>query len=531
MSEARYCLRADVVAVPRIAQWYAWTYLMSPATAALYLANRYVRIMESYLDAPELHAQALANAAMRGGPFMDWPAARADEIAALLAHTRARHAPQLAFAAALGRCWEQLAQHAHGYALADLYAELPQEVRGLVELVYTLGGAPDLRVIEPLLYHCALYDPGAQSALVYRLDGDRRPFALSTPQMMRPDAVLLEFPFASPVHDFLANLRDSPQPWDAIVAGLHLRGEQRERFRALVALQEPQAAPRPRVAARLETCRWRYFGHACVLLETPCGKSVLVDPVIAYDTAATPPRFTLADLPPRIDYVLLTHNHQDHVLLETLLALRPRIAHILVPAGGGSLADPSLKLALRAAGFDNVVELGALDSVADGALRMTALPFLGEHADLDIRTKAAWLVEAAGTRLLFAADSNNLEPQLYARLKPLIGHLHALFIGMECEGAPLSWLYGPLLPAPLEHAKDQSRRLNGSDYRRAFNLLRSLDCEQVFVYALGLEPWLSFISSIEPDPNSAAMRSVRALISACDELGIPAERLYGKAES
>lgn len=39
-------LREDVVAVPRFAGWYAWSFLISPATAALYLANRYVRIME-----------------------------------------------------------------------------------------------------------------------------------------------------------------------------------------------------------------------------------------------------------------------------------------------------------------------------------------------------------------------------------------------------------------------------------------------------------------------------------------------------
>ena len=61
-------------------------------------------------------------------------------------------------------------------------------------------------------------------------------------------------------------------------------------------------------------------------------------------------------------------------------------------------------------------------------------------------------------------------------------------------------------------------------------LLRMLQCEQVFVYALGLEPWLSFITSIEFDPESAAMRSVRSLLAACEDLGIPAERLYGKAE-
>jgi hypothetical protein len=527
MSEPLYYLRPDVVSVPRVAQWYAWTYLIAPATAPLYLANRYVRIMESYLEAPELHAQMAADPAMRGGPFLDWPPERAGEISTLLEHTRGRYAKQLEFAAAVARAWELLKERADGHSMKQVYAALPDELRGITELVYTLTGAPELRFIEPLLYRSPLYDASAQNALVYRADGDRRPFALSTPQLDRDDAVTLDFTFASPVHDFLAGLRREPRTWPQIVDGLRLDAIQEQRFRAMVTEQPP---PQQQTHG-IESTRWRYFGHACVLVETPGGKSVLIDPVIPYATGGAPERFTFADLPPHIDYVLLTHNHQDHVLLETLLALRPRIGGILVPAGGGSLVDPSLKLSLQAAGFQNVQEAGVLQTLVDGDLEITALPFLGEHADLDIRTKAAWLVDGAGSRLLFVADSNNLEPRLYERLKPIIGSVQALFIGMECEGAPLSWLYGPLLPAPLERSKDQSRRLDGSDYSRAFSMVRSLDCEMVFVYALGLEPWLAFISSIEPNPDSPALRSTRALIAACDEISIPAERLYGRAES
>lgn len=526
MAEPLFYLRPDVVSVPRVAQWYAWTYLIAPATASLYLANRYVRIMASYVEAPELHAQMVANPAMRGGPFLDWPSERAGEIRALLDDTRRRHAPGLAFAAAVMRTWDLLKARADGHSMAQLYAELPEPMRGVTELVYTLTGAPELRIVEPLLYRSELYDDSAQSALVYRADGDRRAFALSTPQMDRDDALTLDAPFSSPVHDFLAQLRRQPQTLGSIVEGLRLDPRQASRLRGLLTETPP---PRPGRADVAHT-RWRYFGHACVLVETPGGKSVLIDPVIPYTTGSAPERFTFADLPEHIDYMVLTHNHQDHVLLETLLALRPWIGRILVPAGGGSLADPSLQLALRAAGFDDVEEFKPLKTLRDGDLELTALPFLGEHADLDIHSKAAWLVDGAGSRFVFAADSNNIDPHLYDRLKPLLGTVHTLFIGMECEGAPLSWLYGPLLPAPLERSKDQSRRLDGSDYRRALQMVRSLDCEQVFVYALGLEPWLSFISSIEPDHDSAALRSTRALIGACEELGIPAERLYGRAE-
>jgi L-ascorbate metabolism protein UlaG (beta-lactamase superfamily) len=70
--------------------------------------------------------------------------------------------------------------------------------------------------------------------------------------------------------------------------------------------------------------RWRYFGHACILVENG-DVSLLLDPVLSYTYESTISRYTYDDLPEMIDYVLITHNHQDHILFETLLQLRHRI--------------------------------------------------------------------------------------------------------------------------------------------------------------------------------------------------------------
>ena len=526
MTQTPVLLRPDVVVEPLVGRWYAWTHLISPATAAMNVAFRHLRLMESFLDAPDLHASAAANPALRGGPFLDLPATAVDGIRALVDETRARQAPAIAFGEALRDAVRMVVERADGHAMEPLYPALPDPVRGFVELIYTIGGAPDLRVIEPLLYRSPVYDPSVQGAMIHSTASDLRAFSLSTPRLRRADAVELERPFADGAYDLLARLRTRPQPVGAVMDGLGLSGADAALFRDFL-VEAPAPVPPPPAAG---ATRWRYFGHACVLVDAPDGTNTLIDPIVAYECGADPERFTLADLPERIDYVLLTHNHQDHVLLETLLALRWKIGTIVVPAGGGGFADPSLKLALQAAGFPRVVELDSLASTGHGDLRLTALPFLGEHSDLDIRTKAAWLVEAGGGTLLFAADSNNLEPRLYDLLRPLVPRVDALFIGMECAGAPLSWLYGPLLPWPPERAKDQSRRLNGSDFPRAMQAIRSLGCDQVFVYALGMEPWLKFISSIEPDDGTPPMRNSSALVAACEDMGIPAERLYGQAE-
>jgi len=95
---------------------------------------------------------------------------------------------------------------------------------------------------------------------------------------------------------------------------------------------------------------------------------------------------------------------------------------------------------------------------------MTGVPFLGEHADLDIRTKLAYLLRTNENTLMFAADSRNLAPEMYRHVHKITGDIDVLFLGMECDGAPLSWVYGPLLTSKLERAMDQSRRLAGGHW-------------------------------------------------------------------
>ena len=238
-------------------------------------------------------------------------------------------------------------------------------------------------------------------------------------------------------------------------------------------------------------------------------------------------RYTYDDLPPVIDYVLLTHAHADHFLLETLLQLRHRIKHIVIPRNGnGTLEDPSMKLILQNLGFANLIELEEMESIAIAGGRLTSIPFLGEHADLHIKSKMAHLVQLAGKTILCAADSANLDNELYRHVHDIVGDIDLLFLGMECDGAPLSWVYGQLLTKPLDRRNDQSRRLSGSDYERAWAIVKQLNCKNVYVYAMGQEPWLGFITSILYTNESKPIVESNRLIETCLASGIPAERLY-----
>ena len=73
-------LKPNVVLEPLVDKWYAWSHLISPGTAAMNIVGRHHMITESYLAAPSIHAEAVLNPKMRGGPFMDFGGARIDEV-------------------------------------------------------------------------------------------------------------------------------------------------------------------------------------------------------------------------------------------------------------------------------------------------------------------------------------------------------------------------------------------------------------------------------------------------------------------
>jgi hypothetical protein len=135
-----------------------------------------------------------------------------------------------------------------------------------------------------------------------------------------------------------------------------------------------------------------------------------------------------------------------------------------------------------------------------------------------------------GKSLYFAADSNNLETTLYDHLHEVSGDLDVLFIGMECDGAPMSWLYGPLATKPLLRKMDQERRLDGSDSAKALEIVDRLRPREVYIYAMGQEPWLTFLTSIKYTPQSRPIVESDKLVAECRNRGLVAERLFGHKE-
>ncbi len=483
-----------------------------------------IPLLESYLQSPQVHIAASSNPDLRGGYFVNIPESRTAEISDLLESIKSERAPMIEFAAAIAEAEELLRQNATGFDLTPLYPKLPQALSGLVELAYDTNNQASVRFMEPLVYRSDVYSEGRQSIQLSLEPGTERPFILSTPRLPDPDVLEIDIPFR---HPGLAELFPS-----------RFRPTTEARLREALELDDSQAAFLPRLLTDAPSVspdrhidtggRIRYLGHACLLLQTP-EAAILTDPFISADADAHD-RYTYDDLPDRIDLVLITHGHQDHIVLETLLQLRGRVGAVVVPrASKGNLADPSIGLYLKHLGLP-VVEVDDFDEVPFPGGKVVATPFLGEHCDLDIRAKSTYWAQLAGKSVFIGADSSGIEPGLYRHIRDHLGTADLAFLGMECDGAPLTWLYQALLTRPVSKKMSRSRKLSGSNAEQAAAITTELGAGEAYVYAMGEESWLGHVMATSYNEDTYQLKQIDEFLTWCTDHGIKAEHLLNQRE-
>lgn len=521
-------LNADTKIEPLACRWYAWPHLVSPVQHALNIAFRQLPILKSFISNPSVHEAASKDPKFLCAPFIQTTQRDVPAIKELLAKTASECTELTSFAEALVDLDRQLQASADGYRLDEFYQALPEPLAGLVEITYDLNNRPAIRVVEELAYNAGLENRHTQEISFFRTKDRDRDFFLNTPRLDHSDRMIFPMSFDDTRLDLLARSRIEPVSFDALADSLGIEQEQRPRFREFFT-----DAPATRQAPDFEAdgVRIRYFGHACVLIQTS-EVSILIDPVLAWERDEAEARLTFHDLPDYIDYVFLTHTHQDHFCPEVLLQLRNRIGRILVPANNSyNYADPAMKLILKRLGFNNVDVLNPLDEIKIPGGVLTAIPSYGEHADLSIASKHGTHLRLKGHTFLLLADADCLDRVLYKRLAARLGCVDYLYIGMECNGAPLSWIYGPYLPGPVKRRDDQSRRLSGSNFERAWAIVEEFGCKKgAYVYAMGQEYWLKHLMGLEYSADSIQILESNRFVERCRNAGIPSERLKGCRE-
>lgn len=152
-----------------------------------------------------------------------------------------------------------------------------------------------------------------------------------------------------------------------------------------------------------------WFGHSSYLIQLD-GKRILVDPVFCVAAPVSfvnkPFKGTDAYTPedmPDIDYLVITHDHWDHLDYRTVMKLKNRIGKIICPLGVGEHFEYW--------GFnkDRILELDwSEDAVLDNSFAIHCLParhFSGRGLKSNQSLWASFLLESPSQKIYMGGDS------------------------------------------------------------------------------------------------------------------------------
>ncbi|WP_459780728.1 MBL fold metallo-hydrolase [Photobacterium sp. R1] len=481
--EAFLYLRNNVFIEPLVEHWYAWHYLLSPVARSFFMRkNR--KQLRSFLKYPEFHSGISSGKVSTVRLSMD----DVFSVEQYLDGNQQQEAQQEQLLSAVEKLDELVSQF-KGDSLEPLYQEIPSELKGRAELYYARNQSGAYRLFENAFD--GVFDRCESVLFTLKTEHTKRPPVFNTPRLSCHETqFLIDIDFKEKILDKIFEARRTPVDFNKLCREMNLSDEAKQQFRILFTSEcehkEPSAPSHEKI---------RYFGHATLLIETS-SESLLIDPWIQNESFEKDGKisYSLSDLPEHIDYVVITHGHADHFNVETLLQIRHKVGQIIVPKSSGDMIeDPSLAKILKQIGFGNVIEVDPFEKIQGNTFQLHTLPFLGEHGDLRVDAKSSYYIETDSEQLLILSDSKFIQAEIYQYLLDNTLKVSKMFVGMECEGAPYTWLYEPVLNQGHQPEYAKNRRLTGCDCDETEQLIQLINPDSVFVYAMGLEPWLEYL--------------------------------------
>ena len=193
----------------------------------------------------------------------------------------------------------------------------------------------------------------------------------------------------------------------------------------------PEVNP-PDLRAFLEptdSLRFIWLGHSTLLVNAQ-NKLILFDPVFSNSAAPVnflvqrfqPATLSLEELPP-IDYIVISHDHYDHLDMRSVQFFRDKEATFLVPLGIKS------HLEYWGVASKNIVELDWWADHEFEGIRFVCTPaqhFSGRTGTNQTTLWASWIVDSPNSKIYFSGDSGYDEH--YQKIGDQLGPFDAAFI-------------------------------------------------------------------------------------------------------
>lgn len=161
---------------------------------------------------------------------------------------------------------------------------------------------------------------------------------------------------------------------------------------------------------REEHIKFIWLGHSTILLSID-GRTILIDPVFSDHAAPVPiaakrfqpPAIELHDLPP-IDHIIISHDHYDHLDMETIKHFIGQDIAFLAPLGVGS------HLRYWGVNPENITELDWWEEAVVKGITFAATPsqhFSGRIGVVHNNKTlwASWVIKGASESVFFSGDS------------------------------------------------------------------------------------------------------------------------------
>jgi L-ascorbate metabolism protein UlaG (beta-lactamase superfamily) len=243
-----------------------------------------------------------------------------------------------------------------------------------------------------------------------------------------------------------------------------------------------------------------WFGHSSYFMQVD-GKKFLVDPVLS--GSASPIKFTTrsyagsdvytVDDLPSIDYLLLSHDHWDHVDYETLLKLRSKVKKVITGLGTGAH--------LEYWGYDKdvIVEKDWYEEEnLDLGFRITVTPARHFSGRAFQRNRSLWVSFVLATpsmKIYIGGDSG------YDTHFKNIGNLYGSFdlVILECGQYNKSWKHIHMMPEEVVLAAEDLKA----------KMLMPVHWSK---FSLGLHAWDDPIIRVASESKKRSMPIVHPLI-------------------